>query len=258
MISSDLSGERLEQATRAWAPAVRFLEEAGSTNDVAMRWARQGAPEGCLVVADHQTAGRGRLGRTWFSAPGGCLLLSVVLRPAVPPEDLALINLAAAVAVCRAVAELGLEPRVKWPNDVILGGRKVAGILSEAEGAQGSSTTVVLGAGINVNVAREQLPEDLRETATSLAAEAGHAFDRLQLLSGFLGHFGVLYSGLGTGRPSPIVEAYRPLCETLGRRVRVETLGGATEGTAVDVAPTGGLVLDTGGVIHAGDVVHVA
>jgi BirA family biotin operon repressor/biotin-[acetyl-CoA-carboxylase] ligase len=256
---SDLSQEALEEALASpllsWVPFVRFYEETESTNRMAAEWARQGAPNGSLVVADFQSAGRGRLDRSWFSPPGGSLLFSLILRPGVVAEDASLISFAAATAACSAIAEAGLEPRVKWPNDVVLGGRKVAGVLAEAVIELERAVTVVLGLGMNVNIEEKDFPNDLRETATSLMREAGRKFNRLKILTRLLHDFGLLY--VPAGHPERVLDAYRPLCETLGRRVLIELGDRTVEAEAVDIDRTGGLVLDTGEVVRAGDVVHL-
>src|SRR5680860_1413471 len=133
-MTSDLSAARIEGALRGrWGRPLRFFEEIESTNSEALEWAEEGAPEGAAVVADHQSAGRGRLGRTWLSEPGAVLPLSVVLRPRLPPDRFGLLSAAAGVATAEAIAEVsGLSCRLKWPNDVTISGRQVAGILHES------------------------------------------------------------------------------------------------------------------------------
>jgi BirA family biotin operon repressor/biotin-[acetyl-CoA-carboxylase] ligase len=252
----DLSRETLERALGSGVNAVRYLAVCDSTNRVAMEWARAGAPEGCLVVADDQRAGRGRLDRRWFAPPGRCLLFSLVLRPGFPPDRLGLISLAAGVGLSVALGHEGLEARLKWPNDVLIAGRKVAGILCESDLLAGRTQAVILGVGVNVNVEREAFPEELRSTATSLCAEAGRRFDRPALLAAFLASFRRCYAGLGAPRP-PVLDAYRGLCETLGRKVRIEGAERSFEAEAVDIDTGGGLVLHTGEVVQAGDVVHL-
>lgn len=254
---SDLSQERLDQAVRAWAPAVRYYDEIDSTNRAAMEWAGEGAPEGCIVIADHQTAGRGRLDRTWFSAPGACLLFSLILRPGLEVERLGLVNLVASASLCSSVRDLELPATIKWPNDLMLRGRKAAGMLAETKVSQGKVEALVLGIGINVNLRARDFPKELRGSATSLAAAARRTFDRLEILTGFLRRFGPQYAGLSAARAQRVIEIYRPLCETLGRAVRVEMGDRTLEGVAVDVDDTGGLVLDSGEVVRIGDVVHL-
>jgi BirA family biotin operon repressor/biotin-[acetyl-CoA-carboxylase] ligase len=157
-----------------------------------------------------------------------------------------LINLAAGVAICQAVADTGVQVHLKWPNDVMAGSRKTAGILSEGRGS-----AVILGMGINVNV--ESFPNDLNDVATSLAIEAGRTFDRLVLLEALMAAFQRVYSSL----PDGLSDLYRPWCRTLGRAVRVELPRRTTKGIAVDIDRRGGLMLSTGEVLQAGDVVHL-
>lgn len=256
MASEDLSQRRLEAAVGSWAPQIRYLDETGSTNSDALEWAAQGASEGAIVVADLQTAGRGRLGRSWFGKPGASIHLSVILRPRIGVEEIGLINLAAAAAVARALRNLEVDARIKWPNDVLIGDRKVCGILSEAQFERGVPSSVVLGVGINVNLETEDFPTEIASTATSLLVATGHRFDRVEIITGFLGEFGGLYSAL-PGKPGHILDAYRPLCVTLGRRVKIEGTDKSIEGDASDVDSTGALVLESGEIVRVGDVVHL-
>ncbi len=205
---------------------VRWFAELDSTNRLAADLVRAGAPDGVVVGADHQTAGRGRRGRTWDSRPGASLLVSVILRPAP-----ALVTLAAGVAAaeaCEAVA--GVAVGLKWPNDLLLDGAKLGGILSELVG-----DAAVVGLGLNL------------AWAPAGAAMLGAEVDRDVLLHAYL-------AGLGT--PGAVLDRYRRRCTTLGRRVRVELPGGAVEGLATDVDDDGRLLVD-GRAIAAGDVVHL-
>lgn len=208
---------------------VRWFAELDSTNRLAADLARAGAADGLVVGADHQTAGRGRRGRTWESRPGAALLVSVVLRPAPP-----LVTLAAGVAAadaCDAVA--GVRTTLKWPNDVLVDGTKVGGILSELVG-----DTAVVGMGVNLAWAPDG------------AAALGPDVDRDDLLGAYL-------AGLdGVDDPLGVLTRYRRRCATLGRRVRVEVPGATVEGTAEAVDEDGRLIVD-GRPISAGDVVHL-
>ncbi|HEX2258333.1 MAG TPA: biotin--[acetyl-CoA-carboxylase] ligase [Actinomycetota bacterium] len=244
--TGDWDQASLERVPLPWVAQVRYLKETESTNRIALEWAWQGAPEGSLVVTDHQTKGKGRLGRGWFDPPGSCLLFSLVLRPQLRPQDLPLIGLGAGVALCEAVSRLGMQPRLKWPNDVMIGPSKVAGILAEW-----LPSAVILGVGVNVNV--ERFPPDIGSLATSLAIEAGRSFDRLELLEAFLVNFRTVYSSA----PEGLVDAYRPWCSTLGQWVVAELPGRTVRGRAVDIDGSGGLVLEDGEVLRAGDVVHL-
>lgn len=236
---------------------VEWEDEVDSTNRVALEAALAGAPAGLVVVADHQTAGRGRLGRTWEAAPGSSLLLSVLLRPERSIELLHLSTAAVALAMADAVAAVaGFTPDLKWPNDLLARGRKLAGVLAEADvGGAGEVRAVVVGVG--VNVAGGSVPPDLAGQATSCAAEAGRDVDRRRLCDEFLVRLG---DRNGAGDVSLLAD-YRARLATLGRRVRVERAAGTVEGVAVDLDRTGALLVElpTGciEVIAAGDVVHL-
>jgi BirA family biotin operon repressor/biotin-[acetyl-CoA-carboxylase] ligase len=237
---------------------VRLLDEVDSTNRLLLDEALLGAPEGVVAVADHQTAGRGRLGRTWSAAPGAGLLVSVLLRPALPVERLHTVNMAAGLAAADGVEEAaGVRPGLKWPNDLVVGDRKLAGLLAESA-RSGNQQAVVVGVGINVAA----VPAEVAEIATSCEAEAGRPVDRSSLLVAFLSALEARYAALlAPGGTDATLAAYRAACVTLGRPVRVEMAGRTLEGTATDVAWNGQLLLtDAGGgrtAVTAGDVVHL-
>jgi BirA family biotin operon repressor/biotin-[acetyl-CoA-carboxylase] ligase len=151
---------------------IRWLEVTGSTNSDALDWAAAGGPEGALVVAGHQRAGRGRRGRGWVSEPGRSLLFSLILRPELPADRVALLTTAMGVACAEGIEMLtGLPSGTKWPNDVTVGGRKLAGILVETRGSRSDAGLAIAGVGINVYWSREEFPESIAESATSVAAE---------------------------------------------------------------------------------------
>ncbi|MFC6887427.1 biotin--[acetyl-CoA-carboxylase] ligase [Actinomadura yumaensis] len=259
--------------------AISVVPETGSTNaDLAER-ARAGEPEGTVLVTEVQTTGRGRLGRTWTAPPRSGLMFSVLLRPAVPPSRLGWTPLLAGVAAATAVrrmtawsetgdrffapgvrepqADVAVDARLKWPNDLMVGDRKLAGILAErVEGA------VVVGIGLNVGLREEELPVP---TATSLAIEGAPLTDRAPLLRAILRELATWYREWtaleGDPETSGLRTAYKDLCSTLGRPVRVELPDEeALTGTAEDVDGSGRLVVATGSgerVVSAGDVVHV-
>lgn len=157
---------------------LHCYDAVGSTNDVAFDLAAQGAQEGTVVLAEEQTAGRGRQGRTWHSPPGVGITMTCILRPPLHPPGFWIVTACASVAVCRAIAaQTGLRPAVKRPNDVLVGGRKVCGILTEAR-----HNTVILGIGISVNHQWEDFPEELHDVATSLRIASGQRVDRIELL----------------------------------------------------------------------------
>jgi BirA family transcriptional regulator, biotin operon repressor / biotin---[acetyl-CoA-carboxylase] ligase len=224
---------------------VRHVDRTASTNGAVAALCRRGAPEGVVVVADHQTAGRGRRGRTWVAPPGTSLLVSVLLRPAAAEAHLAAMSTGlAALAACARAGVVGVS--LKWPNDLVAGRLKLGGILAEmVDGA------VVVGLGLNVDW-RTPLPAG----AVDLRRLAGRAVDREELLVALL-----LGLDERCRRPgATIVAEYRSRCATLGRAVRVELAGGTVTGTAAAVDDQGRLLLDTDGgrrVVSAGDVVHL-
>lgn len=237
-------------AAAPWVRRVVSLAETDSTNAEAMRLAAADEPEGCVVVADAQTAGRGRLGRSWWAEPGGSLLVSWLIRPSLEVERWPALTLIAGLAAARAlIASAGLEVRLKWPNDLLAGGKKLGGLLAEADGRG------ALVVGLGVNVRQTEFPAELAGVATSVVAAGGRPVERPWLLAATLSGFGARMQD-----PERAFDEYRALSDTLGRKVRVERSGGAVEGTARDITERGALILDTGGrsvEVAAGDVVHL-
>jgi BirA family biotin operon repressor/biotin-[acetyl-CoA-carboxylase] ligase len=226
--------------TRLIGRYVRWHESLPSTNDLAVRLTEVSAPEGTVILADVQTAGRGRRGRSWTSPRGG-IWLSVILRPELPLERVPLLGLGAGVATARAIRELtGLPARVKWPNDVLVDGGKIAGILAEATAG---AEWVVVGVGINANIALAALPVIEGYPATSLQALLGHPVDREELIRAVLRELDRTYAELRSGRTGPTLRRWRETTDTLGRSVRVEMPDGAIEGTALDLDEAGALLV---------------
>lgn len=259
---------RAHLKTREIGVTLSVQDEVDSTNHLLENLARAGAPHGTVVVAESQTAGRGRLGRPWVSPRGLNLYVSLLLARTQTPPAVTWIPLLAAIAVVRAIETLtNLSPLVKWPNDVLVmrggEGKKVAGILVEALGmGQAGERATVVGIGINVNMPIEAFPEELHPSATSLLIETGHPVERARLLAALLGEVERLYDDLCERGPEEIANTYRNLSSTLGKRVRVELVGsGQVEGTAEGLAHDGALRLRTGEgktlEIRAGDVVHL-
>jgi BirA family biotin operon repressor/biotin-[acetyl-CoA-carboxylase] ligase len=242
---------------------VRCFDEVGSTNTELMAAARTGAPEGVVMVADHQHAGRGRLGRTWSAAPGTALLVSVLLRPSLPAEEVPLVTVAAGLAAADAVqAVAGFRPGLKWPNDLVVPGeidRKLAGMLSESSPADDGGPPAVVGIGFNVSAGA--YPGDLAGQAVACEEEAGRPVDRSALLMAFLEALERRYALLLAGGAEATLDAYRADSATLGRAVRVELAGGTVEGVAGRLTGTGDLVVieEDGGEVRvsAGDVIHL-
>lgn len=246
---------------------LHVLDITTSTNTLAVRMAQEDAPHGTVVVAESQSAGRGRLGRHWYSPPGKNLYCSVLLRVPVSRERLGawlswtpLIATLAAAQTIHTVA--GLSPSVKWPNDVLIRNRKVGGVLCESGDLNSAAPYVVVGIGLNVNIQAGEFPDELREIATSLAAEAHRPFDRAVLLAAFLSDLEVRCDAFLAGHDSDLHREYGLRCSTVGRRVRVELgHGEQVEGLAESVQPDGSLRVirdDRAPVdIRAGDVVHL-
>ena len=221
---------------------VEVLPETPSTNLVVADRARAGEPAGLVVVAESQTAGRGRMDRTWVSPPRSGLTFSVLLRP---PDVTGWVPLLTGLAVLRALrTRAQVEAELKWPNDVLVDGRKVCGVLAEVP-APGA---VVVGIGLNVTTRRDELPVD---TASSLRLEGSATTDRDTLLRAILRELKAVMAD-----PAQANDAYRSACSTLGRQVRVQTQSGDVTGTAEAVDDDGRLVVD-GAPYAAGDVVHL-
>ena len=218
---------------------LRCVRETPSTMDLAREAADAGAPHGAIVLAEAQTAGRGRRGRGFFSPPGGSLYATLVLR--LPREAHARLPLAVPLAVCRACAAEGVDAGVKWPNDVLVGGRKLAGVLIDGESGPAGLVARV-GVGVNVNADPTADPA-LRGMATSLARELGHTVAREPLLAHICEE---LEAALALPADA-LVAAYRERSLVLGRAVVIEDADGAWEARALDVAPDGALVVERDG-----------
>lgn len=259
MLSQDSLEEVVRDASIDAPP--RFLPQTTSTNAVALALADEGAPEWTVVAAGHQTAGRGRLGRSWASVPERALLFSIVLRPPIPPDRAPIVSLLAAATMVEACPRPPDQPvRAKWPNDLLAGERKLGGILPEARVEGGRLQHLVVGIGVNVTMTEEDFPEDLLVTATSLAIE-GAAVSPKDLLAGFLAGFRAAYRPIDPDFATHVQARYQPVCVTIGRRVRARTAGGSTvEGIAAEVTPDGSLVVDGEGGrerVAFGEVVHL-
>jgi BirA family biotin operon repressor/biotin-[acetyl-CoA-carboxylase] ligase len=243
-----------QQRPACWQ--IRHFERIDSTNRYVLDEARTGGAAGLVAVADHQTAGRGRLGRAWVAEPGSSLLVSVLLRPDLPADRLFLLTVAAGLALADALVSVaGVTAGLKWPNDLVVDDKKLVGLLAEADLSAGAAQAVVIGAGCNLTAAA--VPPDLAAQATAAELEAGHAVDRDALLAAFLD---ALAQRLG--HLDIVLADARARSATLGRRVRIELPGDRLlEGEARALADDGSLVLrDDDGRDHAvavGDVVHV-
>ena len=238
--------------------ALHWYEEVGSTNDVAKELADEGALHGEVVIAERQSAGRGRRGRSWSSPPRKNLYLSVVLRPDLPPARAPEVTLLAAVAVCQAVRRAGVaSAAIKWPNDVLASGRKLAGVLTEMAAEVERVQWLVVGIGVNVNAAADDFPDELRELATSLLIERGDPVPRALFAAALLTALEEWLDRHAVEGFAPVRAAWREMSDTLGREVRVRVGSADLVGLAEDVDETGALLVRTASGLErvvAGDV----
>jgi len=231
---------------RAIGRDIRVFTETASTNDVVEKLARDGLPEGAVVFAEAQSGGRGRLGRTWVSPAGVGLWFSILLRPRLHPTSATQLTVLAAVAVARAIErQTELRPAIKWPNDVLVGHRKVAGILLEMSTELDRIRHAVLGIGIDVNVPAEAFPQSIRTVATSLAAEAGHPIDRPALATQVLAELDHLYARLNAGDFHEVGDEWMRRCSTLGQHVTIHMGSRAVAGRAEALDEDGALLVRT-------------
>jgi BirA family biotin operon repressor/biotin-[acetyl-CoA-carboxylase] ligase len=231
--------------TKSFGRPLHFFPTIDSTNTYAARLAREGATEGTAVIADEQIGGKGRLGRSWVSPPGLNLYLSLILRPSVSTSTVPQIGLLAAVAVTDAIEEIcHLTADIKWPNDVLIGGKKVCGILAEMQTEAGVLKAVVLGIGVNVNAPLSAFPEELHDKAASLFLAGGRLVDRGAFTSAVLTHLEKLYVlWIEKGFP-----ALRPLWERratglIGKQITVAAPEGTLSGTVQGLDNDGALLL---------------
>ncbi|TKB73487.1 MAG: biotin--[acetyl-CoA-carboxylase] ligase [Nitrospira sp.] len=263
-----LTRDSIERAltTRSLGRSLQVLSDTSSTNAVALDAAEAGAPDGAVIVADRQSAGRGRLGRTWRSPGGLNLYCSIIIRHLPTDERLGWLPLISATATAQAITQMTtVSPALKWPNDVMVGTRKVGGILCETHGLGRGSAYAVVGIGLNVNWRHDEMPAELRTIATSLADEGQAPVDRATLLASLLLELESRLDLWRTGSLPSLSQEYQDLCGTIGQPVRVELESGKVlEGIATDVGRDGSLRLidstttpPTAHLIHSGDVRHL-
>jgi BirA family biotin operon repressor/biotin-[acetyl-CoA-carboxylase] ligase len=237
---------KADLGTKIIGQTIDYQEEIGSTNIRAKTLAAQGASEGTVVIAERQTMGKGRMGRTWSAEPGLGLWVSLILRPRVGAAQLAVITILAAVAMCRAVKDVaGIQLQVKWPNDLLYNGRKLVGILAELNGEVDRVNYLILGIGLNVNHSAADFPPELVDKATSLRMIREGPQDRKLILQGFLREFETEYLRLGSGQLTELIDYARKNSATLGRQVTInQGFGRMVAGKAVDLDWDGSLWLE--------------
>ncbi|WP_017728000.1 bifunctional biotin--[acetyl-CoA-carboxylase] synthetase/biotin operon repressor [Halalkalibacterium ligniniphilum] len=231
---------------------ITYFDSTSSTQVVAHRLAQEGAQEGHVVVANEQTGGKGRLGRAWHSPPGTSIYMSLILRPQLPPQRTPQLTLLAAVAVVKGIKDVtGLTCEIKWPNDLLIKGKKVVGILTEMQSEPDCVHSVIIGIGINVNQQKEHFSSAIRNIATSLAFEKEEEIQRSQLIAAIFAHFETLYEEYiehGFSRIKPIWEAY---AVSIGKKIYARSMHEVIYGTAKGITNDGVLLLeDELGEIH--------
>jgi len=223
---------------------VFYYDRVSSTNDLARELARKGAGDGSLVVAEEQTGGKGRLGRGWFSPAYKGIWFSLILYPPVNPFDASQITMLAAVALASAIRDVtGVAAGIKWPNDLLVNGRKICGILTELSAEMDRINHLVVGVGINANLDPEDFPGEVWNTATSLKIEAGRPISRVGLLQAALAEFEKWYTVWLTGGFAPVLAKWKEMSVSLHCPVRIHTLNKAWDGWAEDVDEDGALLL---------------
>ena len=236
--------------------SIHYVGSCSSTQDIADALAREGGPEGLVVIAEEMSEGRGRLSRKWVAGKGG-VWLTILLRP-LKLKGLQLISLGAGVAVAEAIRELhGIDVGLKWPNDVMAEGKKLCGILVEGRVEADRIHYILVGVGINVN---NEIPKHLKTKAVSLKELLGTTVPRIPLLTLLLSKFATIYGALKRGDQERILSRWRELSLTLGKKVKVITPSEVIEGTAIDVGEDGSLILKAEGSlrrVYAGDVMHL-
>jgi BirA family biotin operon repressor/biotin-[acetyl-CoA-carboxylase] ligase len=238
---------------------VHYFNSVDSTNSTAYQLALDGAKEGEVVIGESQEKGRGRLGRQWVSPPFLNLYLSVVLRPKIPPHQASLITFMAAVAAAETIERhSGLTPSIKWPNDLLLREKKVAGLLNEIHSETDRIHFIILGMGVNLNMDAKEFPKDIQTQATSLKAEKGRPVSRKAFAALLLEELERWYDIFLKEGGAPVLKAWRDRAQIQGKEVRVTSFDEVLIGRAVDVDSDGALILETRGGerkrIVAGDV----
>ena len=233
---------------------ILHFSEVPSTQDIAAQLAIEGALDGTVVISEMQTNGRGRKGRSWLSLPEGGIYLSIILRPRLMPSQAVQIPLVAGVALANAIIKTAsLQPQIKWPNDIVIGKKKVAGILTEMSSEIDGIKYVILGIGLNVNIPGSLFTGQNAGIATSLLSAGGKSISRAQLVQGFLNEFETIYMQYLTSGFISVRETWKNLNNTLGSRVKVDNAGKEIQGEAIDIDNEGFLLVKT----DVGDICRV-
>ncbi len=245
--------------THVFGKRIHAFIQVDSTNEVAFRLALEGAEEGEVIVAEAQAKGKGRMGRSWESPSGVNIYLSLILRPKILPNRIPLITLMAAVACAEAIEEVtNLMPAIKWPNDLLIDGKKLGGILTEADMEMDVINFVIVGIGINVNMPRSSFPQPIEDVATSLREELEYEIPRLALLQEILRKMELWYTKLSEGEGEDLQKRWETLSQVTGREVEARFMGAVVRGKALGIDEDGALLVQANGGtvkrIVAGDV----
>ena len=244
--------------TRWLGKALRLLAEATSTIDVAKQWIGEGAPHGAVVIAERQTRGRGREGRVWASPAGG-LWMSLIVH--IAADKAGRLGMGLAVAAAEAVsAETGCEVGLKWPNDLLLDGRKVGGVLGQTEGAFGGVATAVVSLGLNVNFSVDDLAQELKDIVGTLRDKTGESWSLARLIADVLARFEDMWPALAGEDGRRVMDGWRRRDVLLGKEVSLDVTGDVLRGRAAGIDERGALVIVTDGIeqtVSAGEVLSV-
>lgn len=257
----DIAAITAQLQTKTMGKRIKYVDELDSTQTTAKQLVAAGAAEGTVVIAEHQTQGKGTRGKAWHSPKGKGIWMSIVLKPPIPALYISQLTLLSAVALCRTInKQLGLNIGVKWPNDLLIDGKKVSGILLESSSEDDRLRYVIAGVGISVNITKDDFPKELHDKATSLQIETGERIAREQLLCAFLTQFEQLYELYLDKGFAPIKSLWEALSVSLDRPIEVHSAFGFISGIAKGLDETGALLVteDDGQVkkIFSGDVLH--
>lgn len=239
---------KLGLKTDIFGKEIVYFDETTSTNDIAFALAIDGALDGALVIADSQTKGKGRLDRKWFSPKGTSILASLILRPKMPLSHSGNIALITAISIAQAIRHItNLNAMIKWPNDIVVNDKKTSGILVESKIEGNRAELFVIGFGINVNIPKNDFPEEILETATSLSIELQHEISRIQLLQEILYQLELRYTKLMDDL-ADFLQEWKSLSVTIGRRIKIERPDDILIAQALDIDKNGALIiqLDSG------------
>ncbi|MEH7380762.1 biotin--[acetyl-CoA-carboxylase] ligase [Bacillus sp. JJ1533] len=249
-----ISGNEIQLGleTKSLGRHIHFEEKVTSTQQIAHKLAYEGAVEGTIVVAEEQTTGRGRLDRAWYSPKHTGVWMSMILRPQIPPSQAPQLTLLAAVGVVQAIQEVtGLEPDIKWPNDVLINQKKIVGILTELQAETDRINSVVIGIGINVNHQLNDFPDNLHSIASSLAIEKGEKIDRAKLIQVILLKIEKLYKEYLQHGFKVVKLLWESYAASIGKQIIARTLSGSIAGKAIGINEEGVLLLeDATGTVH--------